>query len=59
MDLGTLASRRAWPGCKQGGRSSSGGAKFLKYAMVEGDVVAVDSVHRRVGEVIVNDAMHR
>jgi hypothetical protein len=40
-------------------RSSSAGAKFLKYAMVKGDVVALDPVHRRVAEVVHGDAMYR
>jgi len=32
---------------------------FLKYATVEADVVALDSVHKRVAMVICGDVMHR
>jgi hypothetical protein len=43
----------------KGGEVPLAGAKFLKYAMVEDDVVPLGSVHRRVAEVVHGDAMYR
>ena len=57
---GTVETLAAHRHCKQKkGEVALAAPNFLKYATVEADVVALDSVHKRVAMVICGDVMHR